>query len=169
MKIVFQSPRLLFREFTVDDVQLLFDLNSNPNVIRYVHEPPPTVENTTAALQNIILPQYKLYGHGRWAVHLEATNEFIGWCGLKYIKGLDEIDLGYRFKEEYWGKGYASEAAQATIDYGFNTLQLKRIIAKALPGNIGSLRVMEKCGMRYIGTRIEDGLVLKAYEVSRES
>jgi RimJ/RimL family protein N-acetyltransferase len=168
-KTIFESPRLLFREFIKDDVQLLCDLNSNPNIIKYVHEPTPTIENTTEALQNIILPQYKLYGHGRWAVHLRSTSEFIGWCGLKYLKEIDEIDLGYRFKENHWGKGYATEAAKATIDYGFNTLCLKKIIAKALPENTGSLKVMENCGMNYIGTRIEDGLLLKVYELKRES
>lgn len=165
MKIVFQSERLFFREFTEDDVHALFDLNSNPNVIKYVHEPVPTLESTGDALQNIILPQYKLYGHGRWAVHLKSNNEFIGWCGLKHIKELNEIDLGYRFKEDYWGKGYATEAAKATIDYGFNRLHLKKIIAKALPENIGSLKVMENCGMAYTGTRTEDGLLLKVYEL----
>ena len=169
MNIIFESPRLLFREFTEKDVQLLFDLNSNPNVIKFVHEPTPTIENTTAALQNIILPQYKLYGHGRWAVHLKSTNEFIGWCGLKYIKEPDEIDLGYRFKEDHWGHGYATEAAKAAIDYGFNTLHLKKIIAKALPENAGSLKVMENCGMKYVGSRAEDGLLLQVYELARES
>jgi len=169
MKIIFESERLLFCEFTEDDVQLLLDLNSNPNVIRYVHEPPPTIENTTAALQKIILPQYELYGHGRWAVYLKSNDEFIGWCGLKYIKDLDEIDLGYRFKEVHWRKGYATEAAKATIDHGFCILGLKKIVAKALPENLGSLKVMENCGMKYTGTRIEDGLLLKVYEITRES
>ena len=167
MKIIFESSRLLFREFTLNDVQLLFDLNSNPNVIKYVHEPAPTIENTTAALENIILPQYELYNHGRWAVHLKSNEEFIGWCGLKYIKDLDEIDLGYRFKEEHWRKGYATEAAKATIDHGFQTLHLKRIVAKALPENIGSLKVMQNCKMNYVGTRTEDGLLLEIFELVR--
>jgi len=167
MKILFRSERLFFREFTLDDVQLLYDLNSNPNVIKYVHKPMPTLENTSAALRNVILPQYELYGHGRWAIHLQSTNEFIGWCGLKYIKELDERDLGYRFKEEHWNKGYATEAAKATIDFGFNILRLKKIIAKALPENTGSLKVIEKCGMKYTGTRTEDGLLLKVYELNR--
>jgi RimJ/RimL family protein N-acetyltransferase len=168
MKIIFESARLLFREFTAEDTQLLYDLNSNPNVIKYVHEPTPTIESTTKVLQDIILPQYKLYNHGRWAVHLKSTSEFIGWCGLKYIKEADEIDLGYRFKEDFWGKGYATEAAKAAISYGFNTLRLKKIIAKALPENLGSLHVMEKCGMSYTGIKTENGLLLKVYELSNE-
>ncbi len=166
MNIVFQSSRLYFREFTTEDVPLLFELNGNPNVIRYVHEPSPTIENATNALHHIILPQYKLYNHGRWAVHLRSTGEFIGWCGFKYIKENDEIDLGYRFKEEYWGKGFGFEAASATLDYGFKILHLKHIIAKALPENIASWKIMEKCHMQYTGkVADDDGLMVKKYEL----
>lgn len=166
MNIIPQTQRLYFRAFTEDDVQLLFDLNSNPNVIKYVHELPPTIESATYNLYNIILPQYKLYGHGRWAVHLKDNNEFIGWCGLKYIKDDDEIDLGYRFKEEYWNKGFGYEAAKATIDYGLNNLKLQRIIAAALPNNIVSWKIMEKCRMKFIGEVVtRDNLLVKKYEI----
>lgn len=165
MDIILQSPRLYFCEFTKDDIQLLFDLNNNPNVIKYVHEPAPTLENVTDILYNIILPQYKLYGHGRWAVHLKSNNEFIGWCGLKYVKEKDEIDLGYRFKENYWGKGFGYESAKATIEYGFNNLKLKRIIATALPENIASWKIMEKCGMKHIADVNDFGLIVKKYEI----
>ena len=166
MNIIFQSPRLYFREFTENDIQLLYELNSNPNVIKYVHEPAPTLENIIDILHNSILPQYKLYNHGRWAVHLKSNDEFIGWCGLKYIKEDDEIDLGYRFKENYWGKGYGYEAAKATIDYGFNSLKLKRIVATALPENIASWKIMEKCGMKCIGDIIDkDNWLVKKYEI----
>jgi RimJ/RimL family protein N-acetyltransferase len=166
MSIIFQSARLYFREFTKDDVQLLFELNSNSNVIKYVHEPAPTPENIFDILHNSILPQYKLYNHGRWAVHLKSNHEFIGWCGLKYIKEVDEIDLGYRFKENYWGKGYGYEAVKATVDYGFNVLKLKRIVATALPENVASWKIMEKCGMKYIGDITDnDNWLVKKYEI----
>lgn len=166
MNIIFQSPHLYFREFTKNDVQPLFELNSNPNVIKYVHEPAPTLENVTDILFNSILPQYTLYKHGRWAVHLKSNDEFIGWCGLKYIKEDDEIDLGYRFKEEYWGNGYGYEAAKATIDYGFKNLKLKRIVATALPQNTASWKIMEKCGMKCIGEMVDkDKWLVKKHEI----
>ena len=166
MTIIFQSSRLYFREFTKEDIQLLYELNDNPNVIKYVHEPAPTTENITDILLNVILPQYKLYGHGRWAVHLKSDNTFVGWCGLKYIKDDDEIDLGYRFKEDHWNKGYGYEAAKATIDYGFSNLKLKRITATVLQENIASWKIMEKCGMNYIGDIIDnDNWLVKKYEL----
>src|ERR1700759_4783602 len=98
MNILYQTKRLYFREFTANDVQLLFDLNSNPNVIKYVHELPPTIENTTNSLHNNILGNYQLYGYGRWAVHQKSGDNFIGWCGLKFLKEDNEVDLGYRLK-----------------------------------------------------------------------
>ncbi len=165
MSTIFHSSRLYFREFTKDYLQLLYKLNSNPNVIKYVHEPAPTLDNITDILHNVILPQYKLYGHGRWAVHLKSNNKFIGWCGLKYVKDKGEIDLGYRFKEDYWGKGYGYEAAKATIDYGFSSLKLKHIVATVLQENIASWKIMEKCGMQYIGDVNDNGLLVKKYEI----
>ena len=166
MNIVLQTPRLYFREFTKDDVPLLYELNNNPNVIKFVHEPAPTLENVTDILFNSILRQYKLYNHGRWAVHLKNNDEFIGWCGLKYIKEANEIDLGYRFKENYWGKGYGFEAAKATIEYGFNNLKLRRIVATALQQNIASWKIMEKCGMNFLSEIIDDDKwLVKKYEI----
>jgi RimJ/RimL family protein N-acetyltransferase len=173
MDFLFESSRLYFREFDENDIQLLYELNSNPNVIKYVHEPAPTIENITLILHNNILPQYALYGMGRWTVHiksnneLKSNNEFIGWCGLKYIKETDEVDLGYRFKENYWGKGYGFEAAKATLDYGFNNLQLKKITATVLPENIASRKIMEKCGMQFMGEVTDkDNWLVKKYELS---
>jgi RimJ/RimL family protein N-acetyltransferase len=165
MKIIIETERLLLREFTLDDAQLLFDLNSDPEVIKYIHELAPTLESSQLALQNIILPQYKLYGHGRWAAYLKDTNEFIGWCGLKYVKEKDEIDLGYRFKKQFWNKGYATEAAKATVDYGMTVLKMNRIIAKAHIENIGSQKVIEKCGLAFLYEAFMDGCPVKYYEL----
>jgi RimJ/RimL family protein N-acetyltransferase len=101
MEIIFETERLYLRKFTMNDGELLFNLNSNPEVIKYIHEPPPVLENMISVLAEIILPQYSLYNHGRWAVCLKNNNEFIGWCGLKYVKERNEIDLGYRFFQQY--------------------------------------------------------------------
>ncbi|MFY9311091.1 MAG: GNAT family N-acetyltransferase [Bacteroidia bacterium] len=150
MKRVLETERLYFREFSIDDAQLLIDLNSNPNVIRYVDDGPVNdLDEAKRILTTIIFPQYP-NKMGRWAVHLKATNEFIGWCGLKYVKEADEVDLGYRFFEQYWGKGYATEAAKAVLDYGVYTLKLKNIIARAAKANMASIRVIKKLGFVYL-------------------
>ena len=111
MQIIFQAPRLLLRQFTQDDAHLILSLNSDPEIVKYVHEPTlKTEEQAKKILLDIILPQYK-NNLGRWAIHTKDNMDFIGWCGLKYRPELDEIDLGYRLMQKAWGKGYATEAA----------------------------------------------------------
>lgn len=166
MNIILETERLYLREFTMDDAQLLIELNT-PEVLKYVHEPPTTTENAPIVLRDIILPQYKLYNHGRWAVHLKTSHEFIGWCGLKYVKERDEIDLGYRFFPKHWGKGYATEAAKAVIDYGKNVLQLPHIMAQAHLENIASQHVLEKCGLQFRSEGIVDDCPVKIYDLPK--
>jgi ribosomal-protein-alanine N-acetyltransferase len=163
MNVLFQSERLLFRQFTAEDAELLYELNSDPEVVRYVHELPTTKENAPNIIANIILPQYE-QNLGRWAVHLKYTQEFIGWAGLKLIKERNEIDLGYRFKKKYWGKGYATEAANTCLAYGFAHLGLDRIIARAHIENTASLKVIEKCGMKFLKEELVDDCPVKTYE-----
>lgn len=167
MHIILQTPRLILRQFTLDDAGLLLALNSNPEVLKYLHEPLlETEEQALHVLQNIILPQYK-NNLGRWAIHLKATNEFIGWCGLKYLAELDEIDLGYRLMQEFWGKGYAFEAAKHTVDYGFNQLYLKKIVGRAHIDNAASLKILEKTGMQYTKDEVVDNCPVKTFMLSK--
>ena len=95
------------------------------------------------------IENYDVYGYGRWATFLKNGMEFVGWAGLAYLPEFDEIDLGYRFLPAYWGMGIATEAALAILAYGFNELNLEKIIAIAMKENIGSIRVMEKIGMQF--------------------
>lgn len=150
------------------DGGLLYELNSDPEVVKYVHEPPTTKENVADILRNIILPQYEL-GLGRWAVHLKTTEEFIGWAGLKYLSERDEIDLGYRFMKKYWGNGYASEAAAACIRYGLEQLKLEKIHGKAHVENTASLKVLQKCGMKFLAEDYVDGSPVKIFALQRLS
>jgi RimJ/RimL family protein N-acetyltransferase len=165
MDVIIETERLLLRKFTVEDAPLIYELNFDPDVIRYTYDPVKDIEHATQVLEQVILPQYVLYNHGRWAVHLKPQLEFIGWCGLKCIPQRDEIDLGYRFKKQYWGKGYATEAAYACIQYGFKKLDLKRIIGRAIPENTASLHVLEKCGMTFLTDEVVDGYSARTYEI----
>jgi ribosomal-protein-alanine N-acetyltransferase len=165
MNVILESPRLLLRKFTIDDAALVLDLNIDPEVTRYTHDPVRDLEHAKQILLDSILPQYRLYNHGRWAVFLRDGLGFIGWCGLKYRMELDEVDLGYRFKKEFWGQGYATEAALACIQYGFEHLSLQRIVGRAVPTNKGSIKVLEKCGMKYIGTDLVDGHMAHTYDI----
>ena len=149
MNIVIETERLLLREITLDDQEALFRLHSDPSVQKYTGEPVvKSIDEIKKAIENRILG-YKKYGYGRWATILKSGNQFVGWAGLAYLPEFDEIDLGYRFLPEFWGKGLATEASRAILNYGFNTLKLKKIVAIAMKENKASIRVMEKVGMQF--------------------
>ena len=169
MNVVIETERLLLRTFTEDDAPLIYDLNLDPEVTRYTLDPMVSIDQAKEVLLNTILPQYALYNHGRWAVHVKPDLEFIGWCGLKTRPEMNEIDLGYRFIKTAWGKGYATESAYASLKYAFEKLEHDRIVGRALPPNIASLRVLEKIGMSYVGEEVIEGLLHKTYEAYNPS
>ena len=166
MHIILETPRLILRRFTEADAPLILQLNSDPDVVKYVHEPVlQTEEEAREIIVSIILPQYEL-NLGRWAMHTKADNEFIGWCGLKYLPKKDEIDLGYRLYKKCWGKGYATEAATHALEYGFNALKIPLITGKAHVDNIASLKILEKIGMKFIREEVEDECPIKVYTIA---
>ena len=166
MHIVFETPRLILSRFTEEDTSLILLLNSDPEVVKYVHEPTlETEEQARNIIISIILPQYN-NNLGRWAMRTKANDEFIGWCGIKYRPEMDEMDLGYRLKQAAWGKGFATEAAQHTLAYGFSTLNLQLITARAHIENTASQRVLEKIGMNFIAEGIVDNCPVKTYTLA---
>jgi len=163
MKVIFETPRLILRQFTEADAPLILSLNSDPEIVKYVHEPTlKTIEHAQEIVNNIILPQYQ-NNLGRWAIHTKHNMDFIGWCGLKYRPELDEIDLGYRLMQKAWGHGYATEAAQASLDHGFNELDLKLITGRAHIENLASIKVLEKIGMDFMGEGIVEDCPVRTY------
>jgi RimJ/RimL family protein N-acetyltransferase len=167
MYIVFETPRLILRRFTEADAGLLIQLNSDPEVLKYL--PEPVLENEEQALEvirNIILPQYER-NLGRWAVLLKPTNQFTGWCGLKYLADSGEIDLGYRFMKQCWGQGLATEAARHTLDYGFTVLNIPLVTGRAHTGNTSSINVLQKIGMTFIKDEMIEGLPHKTFTMSK--
>jgi len=169
MPIIFETPRLYLRQFTLEDTKPVLRLNSDPAVLQYLHEPALQDEAHAAEiLNNIIFPQYpnKL---GRWACFLKDNDEFIGWCGLKYRPERAEIDLGYRFLPAYWGNGYAVEAAKHTVAHGLDELQLKTITGMAHIDNIASWKILEKIGMQFIKEDMVDDCPVKIYTAAKPS
>ena len=168
MHIVFETPRLILGRFTEEDARLILQLNSDPEVVKYIHEPVLTsVEQAEKVLLDIILPQYK-NNFGRWAIYTKTGNEFLGWCGLKYRPELDEIDLGYRLKKDAWGKGYATEAAKHTLDHAFNNLNLDIITGRAHIENHASIKVLEKIGMHFTREEVVDDCPVKTYTAGKQ-
>ena len=157
MEIFAETERLILRELLPIDRNGLFAIDSDAEVHIYLGNNP--VKNIEQIDDNIkfIRKQYVDNGIGRWAVIEKSTNNFIGWAGLKLIRELtnnhiDYYELGYRLNKSYWGKGFATESAKASLQYGFNTLNLNKIYAIADSKNVGSRNVIEKVGLKYIET-----------------
>ncbi|MEZ5017580.1 MAG: GNAT family N-acetyltransferase [Flavipsychrobacter sp.] len=148
MKQVVITDRLILREFSLEDAQDFYELNLDEEVMKYTADYVfKNVEESADLIRNY--KEYEKTGFGRWTVVLKETNEVLGWCGLKYIKSVDEVDLGYRLKRKYWNKGYATEACKASLDIGFNQYNVDLIVGRTMTDNVASRRVLEKIGMAY--------------------
>lgn len=169
MRTSIETERLLLRELLPTDDVGMFELDSNPQVHIYLGNKPVTsIEQVREAIANI-RQQYLENGIGRWAVILKETNEFIGWSGLKLEKNVNGYqtfyDLGYRFIQKHWGKGYAYETAKAFVDFGFNDMKLEKINAYADFDNLASRRVLEKVGMHFVNAFDDEGTQEAWYEI----
>ena len=164
-----ETPRLILREYTAEDAEDFFRLNSDPDVMRYVpDEPTQSVADARAILVSRPAADYRERGFGRWACILKATGEHIGFCGLKYLPEIDGVDLGFRFLPGHWGKGLATEAATACLEYGFGKLALSEIVGFAEPENHASNRVLEKVGMKFTGVVRLFDCEMRRYVIRRE-
>ena len=151
MQVFVETDRLMLRRFNEADVENLFDLDSDPEVMRFLTGGRPTPRD---AILNETLPRFLNYyerfaGFGYWAAIEKATGEFVGWFEFRPREGAgpDEVELGYRLRASAWGKGYATEGSRALIRKGFTELGVRRVVAQTMAVNIASRRVMEKAGL----------------------
>lgn len=157
---IVETDRLLIRESVEEDAEAFFAWSSDPEVMRHTGEPlAASVEEVRQKIR--AYPDYRERGYGRWAVVYKPDDLVVGFNGLKYLPELDEVDLGYRLRSDYWGLGIATESSLAVVRYGFESLGLDRIIGLVLPENAASIRVLEKVGMRcegmveYLGDQVQ--------------
>jgi ribosomal-protein-alanine N-acetyltransferase len=158
---ILETKRLYLREFDAIDAEKICELNADPEVLLFSGDLPfASVEQAKEFLENYA--EYKNNGYGRWAVILKSSDEFIGWCGLKYNEEKC-VDIGFRFFRTTWNKGYATEAARTTLDYGFKILKLEEIIGRASVDNKASIRVLEKLDMAFWKLSSYEGITNAAY------
>ena len=155
MNVYLETPRLILRAVKEEDAQGFFELDSDPEVHRFLGNNPVKHLRESEEVVKSIQKQYRENGIGRLAIIDKATEEFVGWSGLKYETvvraGFPYYDLGYRLKKKFWGKGIATEAALASLEYGFQQRQLEEIYAAADVDNIGSNKVLQKVGLKLVG------------------
>ena len=156
--MILETQRIRLREFEEDDVDALYSLDSDPDVMRYISDG----RTCTRADIESAIPRVRNYyqqnpGYGIWLAELKDDGQFLGWACLKHLDQTEDIEVGYRLMKAFWNQGYATEAARALIDYGFEQLKLDRIVAITHPDNAASQRVLEKCGLRREGNRLAYG------------
>jgi RimJ/RimL family protein N-acetyltransferase len=157
--IILKTPRLTIRQFTEGDVDDLFDLNSDPEVMRYLGRPTPR-----EVLRDEVIPfhlgVYQRFDRlGTWAAESADNGEFLGWFHFRPGSDGDigNIDLGYRLRRSAWNHGYATEGCRGLITMGFAGLGVRRVFAHTMTANAASRRVMEKCGLTLVRTAAYDG------------
>ena len=131
------------------DLSDLFAIRSDPEVMRFIGTGQPQSMDQVRDSLGYVISDWEKKGFGRWAIVHKADKKLIGWCGLAFLDKTDEIEIGYGIAKEYWGRGLTTEAAAASLRYGFEELKLDRIVAVAMPENLASRRIMEKLGMRF--------------------
>ena len=158
MNIALETNRLFLKPLAFSELDDLFALRSDPDVMKYIG-----VTKTKEEVEDFIqcglavepgVSYYKKYGMDFFSVFEKKTGQFIGQAGLFHVRfnmTCPDIELAYRLHKAYWGHGYATELAKALIHYGFKNLSLPKIIATVHPDNVPSKRVVEKAGMTYVG------------------
>ena len=147
---VLETERLILRQLTQDDAEFIFELLNEPSWIQNIGDRHiRTLDDARAYIVNGPVASYAKNGFGLYLIVLKEANESIGMCGLIRREGLEDVDIGYALLPRYWSNGYAVEAAQAVKEYAKNVVGLKRIVAIVDPANQGSIRVLEKIGLRY--------------------
>ena len=142
-----ETARLYLRQFTLDDLDDLSRIYSDPETMKYLTGV-RTREATETAI-HAMLQRWEQNNFGMWALVHKIDCKMIGRCGLAFLDKTPEVELGYAIDKVYWNQGLVTEASFASLNYGFEILQLERIVAIARPENIASQRVMQKVGMKY--------------------
>jgi len=149
--MIIETERLILRDFVANDFEDIHVYASEPAVVKYMLWGPNSKEDTQNYMNMLTDMQKQKPRIGyELAVVTKENNQLIGGCGI-HIVSPSQGELGYCFNHNYWGSGFASEAAAALVKYGFRELGLNRIYATCRPGNVGSAKVMRKIGMTYEG------------------
>ncbi|MEU8227247.1 GNAT family N-acetyltransferase [Kribbella sp. NPDC048915] len=150
-EVYLETDRLRLREFTADDVELLVELESDPEVMRFLTgQPTPRHQIADVTLPAILKRYAEHPGLGTFAAHQKADGAFVGWFGLQPTDVPDTVDVGYRLNRTAWGKGYATEGTRALIAKAFTDLGLQRVVADTMAVNHRSRAVMRRAGLRFV-------------------
>jgi ribosomal-protein-alanine N-acetyltransferase len=165
MPLPLATERLRLRPPALDDLDAWHAISRDAEEA-WFGAPRSTLDDARANLTRH-MAHHEQHGFGICVVELRSKGEVIGAAGLTHLEDGPEVEVGYRFLKEHWGKGYATEAAAASIAFGLDELGLERVVAVTLPTNRASRRVMEKCGMTFVGVMQVYGHAQVKYAIAR--
>lgn len=165
---MFETERLILRPMTENDVAAVFALRKDAEIMRFIREPQKSRAEAASWIK-LVSSRWESEKIGFCAVIEKESKEFVGWCGLWILKESGAIEVGYAIAQNFQHKGYATEAAEVCLAYGFEQLNLRKIVAVTRPENAASRRVMEKLGMRYDGLGRFYGLDLAHYSIKKNA
>jgi ribosomal-protein-alanine N-acetyltransferase len=166
---VITTNRLSLRPFEMSDVDTLHRILSDGDILQYFPDPDAPSKTRVKSIIEKQLDHWSEHGFGWWAVEPLNWHEMIGWCGLRYLDETDEVEVAYLLGRNYWRQGLATEAARASLNFGFDELKLEKIIAVVHPENLASRRVLEKLGMGNAENRKYFGMNCIRYYITREN
>jgi len=167
-----ETRRLILKQPSMGELDELVALRTDADVMQYIGDGSVQSKEQVIEFINLADSYYKKTGFTFYSVFLKETEDFIGQAGIFHLSfntDAKDIELAYRFKKEYWGSGYATEASKALLEIGFEKLNLELIIGIAYPKNIASQKVMEKLGMKYAGMQSYAGTSLRRYEIQKKA
>lgn len=162
------TTHLILRPWSPKDAGALFSILQEEDLLRFFPRTTPPSLDRVENYINHHLAHWQEYGYGHWAVTLRTGNQVIGWNGLEFLPETSETEVAFLLSRQFWGRGYATEAARAAVKFGFETVELQRVIGLVHPENIASRRVLEKCGLTYYDRKIYWGMELCRYCIERK-
>ena len=170
-KTILETARLRLRQLTAGDAEFIVELLNDPAFLRNIGDRGVrTLGDAMRYIRDGPVENYARLGFGLWRVELKESSVPLGICGLLKREALDDVDIGFAFLPRFWFAGYAFESASAVMRHARDVLQFNRVVAVTNPDNIGSIRLLEKLGMRYERhVRLTaDGTELKLFAVNSE-
>lgn len=165
---VLETERLVLRMFRESDTDAYAEMVGDPEVMRFLGGGQPVPRAEAWRNMAMVLGHWQLRGYGMWAVEEKATGEMVGRVGCWRPEGWPGLEVGWTLRRRFWGRGYATEAAHASIEYAFTTLDQTRVISLIAPANVSSIRVAERLGEKPEGEWEVLGTKVIVYAVGRE-
>lgn len=162
-----QTKRLQLRGYKAHDLAYFLPMLADREVIRYLIHTEPWPRERVEKWLNSCQRHWDEHGYGFWILEHIVDARPIGWGGLNWLPETKEVEVLYALDRPYWGLGLATEAAQFSVQYGFESASLDEIVGLVVPGNIASARVLEKSGLNFTGMAQYFGYQLRRYQVDR--